>query len=489
MKTMRWVSASLSVSGCALLVGLSLQACGSSGGNSLFQPGGPKSDGGGPGMGDGATCLLGCNPGTDAGGPPACVGLQCNVNHACSGGAKTSVSGTVYDPAGQQPLYNVVVYVPVDPSGKLAPITPGTNSCNSCDATIGDIVTATLTDEKGNFTLSDIPTGQSIPVVMQIGKWRREIIVPSTADCKDTPLPVTETRLPSKQSEGDLPQMAVLTGGCDQLACLFKRIGIDDSEFTAPTGNGRMHVYQGVGGGDVAGGGAGNCTGPSCPLWTSKADLEKYDIALLSCECGEHNETKPNKQPMHDWITEGGKAFATHFHYTWFKNGPADFSALANWTPGGNDSPPYTIDTAFPKGQAFVKWLANVGALTGTNQIALDPNAVRDSVSTVNQGAQRWIYSPQSNGQGPEHDEYFTFDTPIGGLPPPPGSDAGPSYCGKAVFSDIHVSSTENPKAIIPTECSSRPLTPQEKALEFLFFDLSACVQNDTQPPVPPTPK
>jgi hypothetical protein len=271
---------------------------------------------------------------------------------------------------------------------------------------------------------------------------------------------------------------------------LFPRVGIDATEFTNPAGTGRMHVYRGVNdpvtNGDVQGGGAGDCSAANagnCPLWSTKSALERYDIVILSCEGQEYNETKPNKVPMHDWINEGGKVFATHYHYTWFVNGPPDFQGVANWSPNGrNFSAPFDIDTTFPKGQAFAKWLQYVGA--ATNTIALI--GTWNDLSTVNAGAQRWVYTPQ-NGATPEADRYITFNTPIGGTPPSPdaGPDAGPSYCGKAVYSDIHVGNGEY-AATVPTTCSSNPLTPQEKALEFLFFDLSACVQNDSLPVGPP---
>jgi hypothetical protein len=482
-------------------VAVNAGGCGGDDGSSEFKNGndggvGDDSTGGDDGSGDDGGPCFGTSCGDGGGGDatPQCRGLQCQVNKSCAGGVKTSISGTVYDPRGYDPdptktgnpLYNIVVYVPTDPMGTLPPITPGTNSCNTCDANIGDIVTATLTDENGKFTLNNVPTGMQIPVVFQVGKWRREIFLQSTADCMDTPIPAGISRLPRNQTEGSMPQMAVLTGGCDPLACLFKRIGVDDVEFTNPGGTGRMHVYKGIGGGDVQGGGAGDCTGATCPLWNTKAALEKYDIGLLSCECSENNQTKSvaQKQAMHDWIDEGGKVFATHFHYTWFKNGPADFANTANWT-GGSTSAPFTVDTTFPKGQSFVKWLIAVGAIAGGTTIPINAGDVKNDVGTLKTGSQRWIYA-----SGPESVKYFTFNTPIGGVPPGPdaGPDAGNSYCGKAVMSDIHVSGSANDATTVPTTCQIHSLTPQEKALEFLFFDLSSCVTDDTLPPEPPMP-
>jgi hypothetical protein len=52
------------------------------------------------------------------------------------------------------------------------------------------------------------------------------------------------------------------------------------------------------------------------------------------------------------------------------------------------------------------------------------------------------------------------------------------SRCGKVVFSDMHVSSdsSSKPGTADPGGCSAMPLTPQEKALAFIFFDISSCV-------------
>ena len=61
-----------------------------------------------------------------------CPGSTTTVPPTCTGTTKTTISGTVYDPAGVNPLYNVIVYVPRGPLPSLA---QGA-SCERCGAQI-----------------------------------------------------------------------------------------------------------------------------------------------------------------------------------------------------------------------------------------------------------------------------------------------------------------------------------------------------------------
>jgi hypothetical protein len=439
-------------------------------------------------------------PGSTPVNCPPSEGLSCYVS-TCANGKHTTLTGHVYDPAGKNPLYNVVVFVPNDPNA-LPAIETGTKTCNTCNTPIGNYVTVALTDQNGAFTLTDVPTGKNVPLVLQVGKWRRTITVANIADCATTAVPESgpgQARLPATQAEGSMPKMALLTGGQDDLGCFMTRMGIASSEYSAPGGTGRLAIYQGlnvagVNGPALSTGTAGNCTNTSCPLWQSTQSLEAYDIVLLACEGGPMdpdapggfggngaNVTKPAKQAMHDWLNEGGKVFATHFHYTWFQYGPSDFQTVATWLGssialGVNGTG--TIDTTFTKGKEFGQWLKTVGATTGTT-VALQ--GVGTSVSSVNTATtQRWIYD-----SGNSDTKYMSFETPIGGLAVDGGETGTKEYCGKAVFTDLHAGGA--PLGDVPGACKQTDLSAQEKALEFLFFDLSACVTDDSKPPPLPT--
>ena len=199
------------------------------------------------------------------------------------------------------------------------------------------------------------------------------------------------------------------------------------------------------------------------------------------CECDEYNEEKGGeigrpgaRQQMYDYVNMGGKIFATHFHYTWFKNSPqGDWQSIANWGSGGGGGvgAVHDIDMSFPKGQAFGEWLFNTNASTTLGKISL--TEIRDSLSTVNAPAQSWIT------QGANKVRYFSFNAPTSAPPE--------DQCGRSVFSDLHVTGMSAGGGNFPNGCpAAGGLSAQQKALEFLFFDLSACVQGDDTPPEPP---
>lgn len=406
---------------------------------------------------------------------PPCVGLKCN-QVPCDRG-ETTVSGTVFDPAGKTPLYNVIVYVPNTP---VEPFTDGA-TCDQCGAAVsGSPVVTALTDPKGNFVLKNVPVGDDIPLVMQVGRWRRQVTIPKVSRCRNNPLTDREmTRLPRTRDEGDIPKMALATGGCDALECLLRKIGIDDSEFSDPAGNGRVHLYRGQGGGSFRTGSFSR--DDAYDFWVDEDKLKGYDIVLNSCECSPlPRQSKGGVQayqPMKGYLNAGGKLFGTHYHYNWFSDGPQEFRSVADWLPGsGLSGDPYYINTTFPKGQAFADWFKFVVPSSVPGQVGL--TYADTDVGTVTSQATNWIYSgrlPNSYSS-----KYLSFNTPT--------TAPDDEKCGRAVFSDLHVASgfSQTP---FPSGCDLQAMTEQEKALEFLFFDLSSCVQKDSEPPQPPVPR
>jgi hypothetical protein len=473
----------------ALLVGLgvSLSACSAAE---------PSKDSLLPAGGDGST-----SPGNDgsssgdddSGGPsfdldaasleaaPACSGLQCQ-QAACAAGTTTTISGIVYDPAGKNPLYDVAVYVPNAP---LAPLPSGA-SCGSCDSLYsGSPLVSALTDASGHFTITHAPSGANIPLVIQIGKWRRQFTLSTVKPCVDNPQPDKSLGLPHNHTVGDIPNIAISTGGADTLECLLRRIGLDASEYGPADTNpaGRIHIYQGSNGPN---------TSPAAPaasksLWNSQANLMKYDIVLLSCEGSE--TTSMNQQALFDYASAGGRVFGSHFHYSWFNTGPFGADNLAKWTTGTQSMNNITADITttlasgapFPKGVALKQWLGNVGGLNAAGKLAISDSKHNANVTAANVPSQPWIVA-DSSASSPGATEYFTFNTPVGA--------AADKQCGRVVYSDLHVGAASNDYAslssTVPAGCGNGNLSPQEKALEFMLFDLSACVVPDGSQPIPP---
>jgi hypothetical protein len=479
------VAAGAMMSACA---GVKTAAPAGSGGTSVGAGGGggkPSSGTGAggtgvtvPPTGNGACTNLRCRQGS-------CTGPGCMAT-ACPNGGTTSVSGTVMDPAGKRPLYNVVVYVPNE---SLQPLPEGA-ACETCNANFsGKPIAVALTDTAGHFKVDDVPVGANVPVVVQIGKWRRQLTVANVPSCADTPIATDLTRLPRNKSEGNIPKFAIATGGSDALECLLRDIGVDEAEFTSDTGSGRVHLFQGYRASPtVASNGASTSLKPVDQLWSSTASMMRYDIVLMACE-GDSGQSEGRSaaqyQAVRGYGDMGGRVFGSHYHTNWVRSEDgqpnAGYPMVVKFSSGEGTLPDgflSTVDTSFPKGVAFRDWLVNVGATPTPGQLAV--NGTKHLVdSTVPGVSQQWLYGMDAAKKTPAV-QYFSFTAPV-----------GQKECGRMIFSDVHVAQGGGDSAAIPfpTRCgpAGTDLSPQAKALEFMLFDISSCVQKDDAPVQPPT--
>ncbi len=454
-----------------MMVGLLL---GFSGAGCSAQPsgqGGTAGQGGAVGGGGQGGSLIGGagGGGSGLGGGGPCQGLECQ-QVTCDPGKSTRLTGVVHAPTPPaygpaDPLYNVIVYIP---NGSVDPLTEGA-TCDKCGTPVsGSPLIATLTNSKGQFTLDNAPAGKDIPLVVQIGKWRRQVVVPNVPACEETALPDELTRLPRNKLEGDIPHIAIASSPYDAEECILRKIGIDDSEFTGASGDGRVHIFAGNGA-TVAGG-----TLPMSLLWNDVQTLMKYDMTLFPCSSVASGDPVAMKN-VFDYANAGGRVFATDLSYPWIEDAPEPFPATSQWIPWtgiGADPLPALVDQSFPKGQALAEWLQELGATDTLGNILL--HETYHCVDGVNPPTLRWLYSTS-----PASVQTLSFNTPVGEVPE--------NQCGRAVYSNFHIANGYTDYGTpFPTECNSTPLTPQERVLEFLLFDLASCVQDDQDDPIPP---
>jgi hypothetical protein len=423
----------------------------------------------------------------------SCVNLQCQVQN-CGGGVSTTIDGTVYAPNGTLPLYNVVVYVPNAP---LDPIKHGV-SCDQCGASVsGNPIVVTSTDAKGHFSLANVPSGSNIPLVLQVGKWRRQITIPTVNACQPNNVGQQVsgveqlTRLPKNQTEGDIPYIAITTGGCEHFACLIPKLGLDSTEFAAGPTSTTTTITKAFSFYNASSG-----TGPSSwpaasSLWNNLSLLEEFDMVMFSCECYEPPDANATSyQAVLQYLNAGGRVFGTDFMYVWYKDSSDMDMNSSPWSwpggaPGGTD--PLDIDTTFPKGQALADWMYNLSTIAPFNAAGVFVAPVINGQFHVEGAAGGVVYAnidaintkyglewTHSGG----HPNIVTIGTPTA---QPPAMQ-----CGKGVHLDIHVEqSNDTVGPSYPVGCSNQLHEP-DFATTFFFFDIASCIQDDTQPIILP---
>jgi hypothetical protein len=295
----------------------------------------------------------------------------------------------------------------------------------------------------------------------------------------DNPVPAANTTLPKNAGEGDMPNIAITTGNFDSLECLIRKLGVSDSEITNGGGTGHVQLYAGNGSDRFQpgfGGGTGTMQ-TATSLWSSLANLKKYDIVIFSCEgdwpsnIDAASVSPAALQAVYDYANAGGRLFASHWHNYWLEFAPQPWPTIAQFMPNQGDGVPGNItadvNQAFDKGPHFAQWLLNVQASTTLGKLPIT-EAKNTCTGVDTTKADEWVTLDPADGTGVQDLQFTT-----------PNDQPADQRCGKVVFSDMHVSGSghSDPGAPgYPSQCDTGGLTPQEKALAFIFFDIASCV-------------
>jgi hypothetical protein len=394
---------------------------------------------------------------------------------------RTKITGVVHDPSGRVPLYNVLAFVP----GRELPPMPQGAICDLCyDWDAVDPLATSLTDTRGQFVIDSAPAGTNVPLVIQVGKWRRQVVLPEVRPCQENSIDPELTRLPRTQAEGHIPQFAVTAGDHDTMECFLRRVGIAAEEFTTSAKAGRVHMFQGCNVEDqlrslrFADGFGNEAFTPAASLLGDPNVLLGYDAVLLGCEFGGCvGDQALYTANVKAYADSGGRLFLGHFQHAWLDRVSAWQDAVSELdVPLVSDDFPVSVDMTFPKGAALAEWLVNTQA---SSHVGLLP--IYGAELFVTDGfspAQRWLsIETEPRLVVPA----LTLNTPA--------EAADAERCGRVTMHDFHVSSAVQPDDLglaFPNGCVDAPLSPQELALEFLLFDLPGCVEDGIQPPLPP---
>ncbi|HEX9102291.1 MAG TPA: hypothetical protein VF997_08815, partial [Polyangia bacterium] len=429
--------------------------------------GGSGGSGGGGGNGGTGGGNGGGGGGGSSGGPT--FGSMCN-------GAATTITGVITAPNGHDPVANAFAYV----AGTTNPF-PSTVACELCNMPVDAAVATATTDATGHFTLdlSNVPAGASVQLTVNKGRFRRTTTV-SVGACTATPASAMATTLPGKDASGDdIPKIAVATGNKDQLDVVLAAMGLDATQ--------GFDCFEGRATSTTALTSPCGKRGTLQPIETllkNETMLEQYNLVFLSCAPGKFKGLAAADQQaiaanLQTWTQKGGRLFVTDNSYDYvaqafpnaltFMNGntTVDAANVGYGTSGAGSTYTGVVNDA-----TLAAWLATVGAIpAGSNSVMLTgylnkwsviqslPMSTSDIVDATNAQA---YPSATATMPGPamSYPQTVRFDVAA------PGSTQA---CGRAIYTSYHT---------LPTTTSPDPtqLVPQERILEYLMLEASACV-------------
>lgn len=400
--------------------------------------------------------------------PPVCKGRFCDVPK-CPPGTTTEVVGKLYAGNGKDPVPGASVFVPVD---NLPEFPPGLG-CDLCNDTPPS-VTQAITDFDGSFRLRGTPAGKAFPVVARLGRFQRVVSVEATA-CVENTIPTDAgskgIRFSKKNRELSpqdyIPRIAVVSGDYDQIECVLKRIGIDE-----------LDMYNGRA--------VGTKNPPAIAemgtLLADETKLLSYNIVIVNCSDNQYQSllAAPQvKKNLEKFVRSGGRLYVTDWAYDVIEQVP-EFAPYLCFEPQSIPGPAMCL--AAPEkamaadsrnyygGQYRVldkdmeKWLQQMpGVINRNSQVAVDYSFVVVSKASDDPKTKTkvWVDGPASGfGNRPQT---VTFDY---------------NACGRVHFSTYNTEpdGVVSESARWPSACKA-DFSPQERLLEYLFFNIASCVQ------------
>ena len=393
---------------------------------------------------------------------PDCDNLECLLPECTD--QTTSLIGQVTLPSGSVGVPGVDVYVPNAP---LDPVPEGA-VCETCPGLTGQPLIHTTTGLDGIFRLEDLPAGEEIPLVISIGRWRREHLL-SLDPCADHELDPDLGRLPRNSDEGHIPKMAVVTSQWDTLECMLRSMGIDDQEFGGADSSARIHLFQGRTGATEFTqdhGGEGILLAPE--WWTDADNLSPYDLLLYGCEGNQHPEDKGEEAQAAFWeyVESGGRVLLNHWQNYWIQDPELSEELEADWTSSGVPNPsPGVVNTDFEAGEALFDWLVSMDLLDTAGRFP-----IFDARSTLGSIGEELTNIWVTVTTGPHvRPASIDFATPV--------NTPAEEQCGWVIFGDLHASPDNQSSGAVPfpDRCSVDELSTQELVLLFQLFELTRC--------------
>ncbi len=397
-------------------------------------------------------------------------------------GAGAEVTGTVFAPNGLDPVPGAVVYLT-----RTAPaMQPPGVSCDNCDLP-GNLLGYAVSNVQGRFNIAHgLDGGGSAYLIVQKGRFRRVTMV-SAVGCAPVSASASATTLPGARAQGEIPKILVAAGTAmaqdtrpaamdwayDDISSVIRRIGITEFDRAEPCRTATTTT-------DV--------TTAACEFGNILADsarLNEYNVIFAPCGALGFSKSwqvlgaAVNSRiatNVRTWLQRGGRLYASDTAYGLLsRSAPTVATFAGGMTLATNNRDPANIGVGAspPMGRTYQAqivdpnlrtWLADRGVgMMGTVSITgfISPWVAVDSVPMTTRvlvdGEVEWFTSMAG------------VTMPAGRRPLTISADIKENNgCGRAVFSSYEVDN----RAAMPMT----PLSPQERILEYLLFELGGCI-------------